>query len=388
MTRRLSAGVVALLAIVLLAACGAEVDRTGEPPADVDLGRDTTSAPDGPIEATASVDPVGYLVFNQQLVQGFAAGGLDLDDVDAVFWHVFSGLDDEVTVFPSENYYYFILYIAGQQIWGNIRLPAGQRDEGILSFGYFEFIEFSTRPSQGLTRSKFFTEANGLAIERIDDFTYAVSYRGRTVTFNLHRLRQDPPELFKLGEDEVFIERTLDESGFHFFLLFNERTNYFIWVLNEEEPKPDIFEPLTEDLVVGRRSGFAFWIDAAHGDRKVLLGVRRLNVNRNDYYDGPFDQLADNYAQSAGISDYMQRAYPALRGEIDEFGYYFDQPLRVALSTYYTYFAPADLLQFLALVNQAEDPLQFISNRGVQPSTSPNQTSPEEAAPDRGDLDE
>ena len=65
-------------------------------------------------------------------------------------------------------------------------------------------------------------------------------------------------------------------------------------------------------------------MDEAHGDRKVLVAVRRLNISRNDYFDGPFDQLADNYADETQVAVYMQRAFPSLQGRIDKYGYYTD----------------------------------------------------------------
>jgi hypothetical protein len=61
----------------------------------------------------------------------------------------------------------------------------------------------------------------------------------------------------------VFVQRTFDKSGYQFFLLFNEKSNYLFWVLNEEPGVPDVLEPAGEDLLVGRRSGFAFWVDKA-----------------------------------------------------------------------------------------------------------------------------
>ena len=67
-----------------------------------------------------------------------------------------------VHVYPSENYYYFILHADGRQIWGNIRLPAGRREHGVLSFGYFEFIEFPSASAQGVSGSKFYTDADGV----------------------------------------------------------------------------------------------------------------------------------------------------------------------------------------------------------------------------------
>ena len=83
-----------------------------------------------------------------------------------------------------------------------------------------------------------------------------------------HQLHQRPPQGLPLGDDERFIQRTFDESGYQFYLLFNERADYFFWVLNEEGPMPDEFDAAGDDLLFGRRSGFAFWIDRERGTAK------------------------------------------------------------------------------------------------------------------------
>jgi len=203
----------------------------------------TLSVPATPlIESVSAAEPLlseSYLRFNQSVIDGLTAPSLNLEDPNAVFFHVFAGLPEEVVVYPSENYYYFVLYAGGRQVWGNIRLAADSRDEGLLSFGYFEFIEFPTRPGTGINGAKMFSKADGVDVEKIDKFTYLVRAEDKEVIFHLHQIAQTPPSLFTLGEDEVFIERTLDESGYQFFLLFNERENYFFWVLNEEAPLPD-----------------------------------------------------------------------------------------------------------------------------------------------------
>ena len=41
-----------------------------------------------------------------------SSSGPDLDDVDAVFWYVFSRLPDEVLVYPTEHYYYYQLHVS------------------------------------------------------------------------------------------------------------------------------------------------------------------------------------------------------------------------------------------------------------------------------------
>jgi len=320
-----------------------------------------------------------YFSTNQQWLEGLSTDLVDLEDVDAVFWLVFSQLPDEVTVYPSENYYYYILCVEGRQFWGNIRLAAGHREQGLLSFAYFEFDEFPGAARDGLTRSKMFSGEDGVIVEELDRFTYTVSHKDKEVIFNLYKLPQNPPKLFSLGEDEVFVERTFDESGYQFFVIFNEKKNYFFWILNEEDDLTDILEPVGDDgeIVVGRRSGFAFWIDTEYDNRKVLLGIRQLSVRRNDYYDGPFDQLADNYAEEARISEYMQRAFPALEGRIDQFGYYTDteRPLRVAITTYITYYSLPELEEFMQRAKASADPYWYISRRGVPVPTDP-QTQP------------
>jgi len=319
--------------------------------------------------------PTTYLYRNQQWIEGFyqKPEEINLEEIETVFWHVFSRLPDHVTVYPSENYYYFGLHINGRQFWGNIRLAAGYRELGELSFAYFEFDEYASPGEDKFTQAKIFTSADGVGIEEVDRFTYDVSYQGKHVTFNLHQLPQDPPRLFQLQENEVFIERTFDESGYQFFLMFNSEENYFFWVLNEEERVPDILDPVSEhdDIFVGRRSGFAFWDDGF--GKKVLASIRQHSVTRNDYYDGPFDQLADNYAKEVNIKEYMIKASPAMENRINAYGYFiYDQygneierPLRVALSTYQTYYSDSQFIEFIERAKAADDPYQYISRRGV-----------------------
>lgn len=316
-----------------------------------------------------------YLSLQQWKNEGYYQMTLDLEDVDAVFWHVFSKLPDTVTIYPSENYFYWVLHISGREVWGNIRLPAGRRERGVLSFGYAEYVEFpgpSGAPSY-VSRSKYFTDADGLRIEELDKLTFRVTYNKKSVVFHLHPLSTEPPKKFGLRTNEVFIERTFDESGIQFFLLFNTERNYFFWVLNEEEPVPENFIPLDKDIQVGRRTGFAFWLDGENPARKVLATVRKISVTRNDYCDGPFDQLADNYVEVNKISEWMERAIPSIKGRIDKYGYYTDQerPSRVALSCYGTYYTLAEVIDFVQKAKASADPYQYISRGGVPLPGSP-----------------
>ena len=307
-----------------------------------------------------------YLLFNQRIIEGLSAQDLDTHDVDQVFAYIFSRLPDEVIVYPSENYFYFVLYADGIQWWGNIRLPARTRADGDLSFAYFEFEDFPVGARSGDSHAKMLNESDGVLVREQSRFVWEVEYEGKIVEFHLNELRQDRPRSFVLDQNEVCIQRTFDESGLQWFLLFNREHNYFIWVLNEEELVPELISEFEEnsDFYIGRKSGFLFWNDTTHNNRKVLMAIRRASVQRNDYYDGPFDQLADNYAAETNVSEFMQRAYPDTRGNVDTYGYYLDREnsLRVAISPYYTYGEHEDIHAYLTLFESAADKLDFISH--------------------------
>ena len=151
--------------------------------------------------------------------------------------------------------------------------------------------------------------------------------------------------------------------------MFNTERNYFFWVLDEEVRVPDSWTKLSDEVVVGNRTGFVFWMDPAAENRKVLATIRKISVLRNDYYDGPFDQLSDNYVEEINIKKWMELAIPGIKGRIDKYGYYTDseRPSRVALSNYGNYYTFAEALQFVESAKKAFDPYLFISRGGVPP---------------------
>ena len=364
-----------ILAALLLPTLGcSSVDITEQPPPLQPSVANGTPTYDG--------SPNLYLLLNQKWIEGLATEGPDFDDVDAVFWHIFSGLPDEVVVYPTENYFYFTLYSGGRQFTGNIRLPVGTRDDGDLAFAYFEFSQSGTIDRNRFTRTKHYTPADGVTVSKIDNFTYDVSYGGKSVIFNLNQIPQDPPKSFPLGQNEVFVQHTFDESGYRFFLLFNEESNYFLWVLDEEHGLTDRLETAGEDLLKGKRSGFVFWRDSMHGGRKILVGVSRLNISRNNFYDGPFDQLADNYVDDdSPLSEYMQRSLPGLRGKVNKYGYRTDtdRQLRVALANYYSYISLTNLESFMERAHASDNVYWYISRSGrAKPSSArtPTPTTP------------
>ncbi len=305
-------------------------------------------------------------VLHQPQIEGWRFDGLDVTDRMAVLAGIWERLPAEVRVYPTENYFYWQLHAGGREFRGNLRLASGQREKGLLHFGYSEWREFlSERPAgeKVLTVTGHFGPGDGVVVTCPDAFTAEVKFRGKSVRFLLNRIAQNPPRDFRVMNEEVFIERTLDESGLPFFLLFNTRGNYFLWVLNEEERPAETFHPLSGELQAGRRTGFVFW---QQEQRKVLLGVGKLSVERNDYCDGPFDQLSDNYAAEVKIKDWIERAYPAHKGNIDTYGYFLgsDNPKRVALNCYLHYDTQQQTVAFLAEAKRQQDPLHFISGGG------------------------
>lgn len=314
------------------------------------------------------------LTLHQHMVEGWKSTGLDLEDHMAVFAHVFSVLPEEATVYPSEGYFYFILHEAGREIWGNIRLSLWDRELRRMGFAYCEMVGEPVTAPQRASWIASLSGDDGVVVTPGEDSTCEVSYRGKRVLFRFHRLLQSPPAIFPLRDTERFVQRTFDESGCRFFLLFDTSKDFFIWVLDEEDGPPEVLDAIAEDVVVGRRTGFAYWVDRDHGDRKVLAGVRKTSARRNDFYDGPFDQLADDYATESGIADYLQRAYRQLRGRIDAYGRYLDadSSMRFAIDAYLLYQTPDEVIDFIQRAKASSDPWRYISRRGVPPPRRPD----------------
>ena len=62
----------------------------------------------------------------------------DIKDPMAVLAYVLASLPERVTVYPTENYYYFKFVHAGVPIAGNLRLDPRDRDKGKVYFAYYE----------------------------------------------------------------------------------------------------------------------------------------------------------------------------------------------------------------------------------------------------------
>jgi hypothetical protein len=306
---------------------------------------------------------------------------------------VFDRLPREVRVGPTENYYYWQMTVDGRVLQGNLRLAVAGLARGELAFAYGEPTEFldDTERAERLVVSGALGAADGLQLERTDEFTVRVRWREKSVTFHLNRLVQELAPGFRMAPGEQFLQRTEDESGLRFYLLFNADRRYFFWSLDETEPVPESFRQLAPDVVMGRRTGFVFWIQDALAGRKVLASVRQASLQRNDYHDGPFDQLADMFVRDDGLRPYLEQAMPWLRGRVDPWGFLTDSapPRRVALTVHGTHDRPADALALVAAARLEPDPVAYLSRGGrPAPAGGPDEAGPSGAdgSPGQGDT--
>ena len=106
-----------------------------------------------------------------------------------------------------------------------------------------------------------------------------------------------------LRDGEVYLGPSWDVFGVQFFLVFNKPAKAFLYLLNRS-PKVDQYQPssLSNAVTVGNRTSFVFYKDKLL-DRQILIGDFVGHTMINDYFDGPFDQLPDNYVQGTAMLD-------------------------------------------------------------------------------------
>jgi hypothetical protein len=270
------------------------------------------------------------------------ATALNIDDPMAVFGFVLSQLPERVKVYPTENYFYFGFMLGGIRYAGNIRLDASNRDDGKADFAYFEDTSqwYDDTPVIHLVLDA----SRGVAIERIERLVYRVSYQGSSVAFALNDLSLVRPPAGALGPDETFIGPIFDESAIRFFLIYNPRLKIFHYVLDETEKVAEqFFSPKkTDRILVGKRTGFAFYKDHRL-TRKIMIGAFEGNMRANNYFDGPFDQLPDNFIEGETLRNAILAVRPQLKGQIDRFGSGPDGSIRFMIGPYLAYQAITDL---------------------------------------------
>ena len=270
---------------------------------------------------------------------------LAIDDPMAVFTFVFNSLPDRVKVYPTENYYYFTFVHDGVPYNGNVRLDASDRDQGKLHFAYSENMEVWRRETTLTYR--LLDASTGVTVEKLERFLYRVTYQGRSVLFALNDLTQVKPPPDGLAPGETFVGPVADELGLRFFLVFNERLKIFLYILDETAAVPEGFDPSpqTDRILIGKRTGFAFYRDDRL-PRKILIGVFYTNSQVNNYFDGPFDQLPDNFMEGEAFREMLLKVEPSLKGQIDRFGGSPNGAQRYMIAPYFYYGGIDELTAF------------------------------------------
>lgn len=292
---------------------------------------------------------------------------------------VLKSLPDRVKVYPTENYYYFGFFSGGVRYAGNIRLDASDRDKGKLHFAYFvDSVEWKGEMPVNYATMDV---ADGVKIEKVERFLYRVTLDERSVLFELNDLSAVRPPEGALDPDERYIGPVFDESGVRFFLVYNGKLRLFHYILDETVPVPDDLNRIksTDRILLGTRTGFAYFRDLKR-ERKILIGVYAGNTLANNYFDGPFDQLPDNFIEGDELLKAILEVAPDLKGTIDRFGGSFDGSERFLIAPYMSYDREEDLFAVHRCASgpQGKGPRYyecFLADSGPQPA------GPEKAKP-------
>lgn len=288
---------------------------------------------------------------NQQFLENvLKPAKLDTADWKSVLGFVLSSLPDRVKVLPTENYYYFSFYLDGVKWAGNLRLDVADRDNGFVHFAYFKSSTPWYIDQQNIYHKLGLK--NGVKVVRKSALEYAIGFGGTIVRFALNDLADVKPPAGVLLSGDEYIGPVFDESGIEFYLVFNKTLKVFHYLLNETQPFGDQLVPLENapSILVGQRTGFAFYQDK-YADRKILIGIYAGNSSSNNYLDGPFDQLPDNFIQGDALQKSIIATSPESKGKIDRFGNFDDGDTRFLISPYMQYGKVNDLRQIEDCVN-------------------------------------
>jgi hypothetical protein len=271
---------------------------------------------------------------------------------------VFEQLAPKVTVYPTESYYYFTFQLNGINYAGNIRFDAADQFDGKVHFAYTNEYAYWRKPLDPVYK-KMGTD-DGVKVEQADKFHYKITFKNKTVEFELPDLSNLKPAAGTLRDDEVYLGPSWDESGVQFFLVFNKTAKAFLYLLSET-PKVDQYQPssLSAALTVGNRTSFAFYKDKLL-DRKILIGDFVGHTMINDYFDGPFDQLPDNYVQGTAMLDAILEVEPGLKKENpDRYGADRTGEFRYGITSYKYYSHVSDLKPIVECAEKSSDPAVY-----------------------------
>ena len=271
----------------------------------------------------------------------------NFDDVPAVFEYVLAHTPPYAIVHTTEMYYYYSFDMPGTgRIAGNLRLVEAKNLR--VGCGYYPVSD-----PAGRSAHKLFSVVDGLRVEWLDERHVRLTFRGIQRTFRLSDLA-DRPITVGTREGEEVVATVRDESGVIFVLLFHAPTRSFYYALDEQQPPLEHLIALDDEIEVGERTGFAFFLDKSL-KRRILFGVRQKAVQDNNYFDGPFDQVPP----FLNLRDRIYLAYPYTKfGGVDLYGNFLNsETTRVAISPYDKYKTPSDLEHLLSDCRAGKRPM-------------------------------
>lgn len=293
--------------------------------------------------------PSRYFHTQADFVEDLRNTDINLEDPLDVFRHIFQRMQEEVTIYQSENNLYLKFAAKGKVYGGIITLAILTRDEGIISLSY---IERNENPNVPMNREGFlgggksFTKEDGVIVTKIDDWTYDTTFEGKTVRFHLYNPGMQPPQKIQLLPEEEYVGPVFDEAVIELYLVYNNNASKLYLLLNEDRYVSETFKEIGNNLLLGERTGFVFYEDK-ETNRKILIGVQGENTIQNNWYDGPHDQMPDNYVHYGYIpkyQGYLEAAYPYYKGKIDKYGHFKEKDTgRIAVAPYTIYFYQEEL---------------------------------------------
>lgn len=321
------------------------------------------------------------------LEEAMATHPLPLDDPKLMLELVLDSLPPRVKVYPTENYFYFKFLYEGVPFAGNIRLDVLERDKGKVNFAYFE--DLAEWKAEDRVRHALLGASHGVSVERLAPLLYRIAIGAKSVVFELNDLSGVTPPDGLLVDGERYIGPVHDESGMRFFLVYNGRLKIFHYLHDAMAPRADKFDPLpsTDRIVIGKRTGFAYYRDQRHGtdkpERMILIGVFEGNARVNNFFDGPFDQLPDNFIEGEQLRSAILDVEPSLKGRIDRYGISPGGTDRYMIAPYRFYRTEEDLLVFHACAESKDVPKESYGACFVFQETPPEPSTPPNAPPSR-----
>jgi hypothetical protein len=320
--------------------------------------------------AVAETAGLPRLYTNQQYVEDVTRkSSLEVTEPEAVLEYVLNSLPDRVKVYPTENYFYFYFYQNGIKWAGNLRFDVETRDEGKVHMSYFR--DFTQWHIDETDFTVVWDIASGVDLKKLADLEYKLSFKGRSVVFEMNSMAGIKPPETLIGENEQYLGPVFDESGIRFFLFFDPDALVFKYILDETDRVADeiLESEVSPEISIGRRTGFAF-VEDKYLPRKQLIGVYGGNIALNTYLDGPFDQLGDNFFKGDELREAILAVSPELDGTIDRFGNSEDGSVRYLIAPYISYEYVHDLGVLLDCKN-AVTPTAYYSCLNINMASGP-----------------